>query len=114
DFAYAPSPMVEASFLENGVPPQKMLPTSYGWEPERLRNPARALSEIDGLTVLFVGLMCVRKGTHLLLDAWARSGVKGRLVFAGPIDPEIPELCAEHLNRPDVVQLGYVKGIEGV
>jgi glycosyltransferase involved in cell wall biosynthesis len=114
DFTYAPSPMVEESFRENGVPPEKVLPTSYGWEPERLRNPARTLPEIDGLTVLFVGLLCVRKGAHLVLDAWAKAGVKGRLALAGPVAPEIPKLCADHLNRPDVVQLGYVKAIEGV
>jgi len=114
DFAYAPSPMVEASFLENGVPREKTLATSYGWDPQRLFRGADMLPEIEGLTVLFVGLICVRKGAHLLLDAWARSGVKGRLVLAGPMDDEIARYCPDLLNRPDVVLLGFVKGIQGV
>ncbi len=114
DFVYAPSPMVEASFRENGVPPEKTLAVSYGWDPQRLRSPVRTLPEIDGLTVLFAGLICVRKGAHLLLDAWARSGVKGQLLLAGPMDDEIATRFADLLNRPDVVQLGFVKGIEGV
>jgi glycosyltransferase involved in cell wall biosynthesis len=114
DYAFAPSPRVEESFRENGVPEAKILGCSYGWDPDRLQGTTRALPESDGLTVLFVGLQCVRKGIHLLFDAWARSGVKGRLVLAGPEAEEITTLCADHLNRPDVVRLGYVRGIEAV
>src|SRR5207244_5557082 len=114
DFVFSPSPLVAQSLEENGVPAAKVLPTSYGWDPGRLRGAPPTLPAADGLTVLFVGTLCVRKGAHLLLDAWARSGVKGRLVFAGEPDQDITTRCADLLVRPDVVRLGYVNPIEGV
>ena len=55
------------------------------------------------MTVLFVGLACVRKGIHLLLKAWARAKLKGRLVLAGDIDSRGRQRCAEQLNRSDVM-----------
>jgi glycosyltransferase involved in cell wall biosynthesis len=114
DFVYAPSPMVEASFHDNSVPPEKTLSTSYGWDPQRFRGDQGTLPQNDGFTVVFVGLVCVRKGAHLLLDAWARAGVRGRLILAGPIDQEIEKHFADLLNRPDVVSPGFVKAIEPV
>jgi glycosyltransferase involved in cell wall biosynthesis len=114
DFVFSPSPMVAQSLEENGVPAAKVLPTSYGWDPGRLRGSPPTLPSADGFTLLFVGTLCVRKGVHLLLDAWAHSGVKGRLVFAGEPDQEISTRCADLLARPDVMRLGYVNPIEGV
>jgi glycosyltransferase involved in cell wall biosynthesis len=114
DFVFSPSPLVARSLEENGVPAAKVLPTSYGWDPGRLRGSPPALPPAEGLTVLFVGTLCVRKGVHLLLDAWAGAGVKGRLVFAGEPEQDIATHSAALLSRPDVVRLGYVNPIEGV
>ncbi len=114
DFVFSPSPRVAQSLEENGVPTAKILPTSYGWDPGRLQGTSPTLPAVDGLTVLFVGTLCVRKGVHLLLEAWARSGIQGRLVFAGEPDQDITTLCADLLSRPDIVRLGYIPAIEGV
>jgi glycosyltransferase involved in cell wall biosynthesis len=107
DFVFAPSPMVERSLRAAGVPEGKVLPTSYGWSPERLRPAPSAASERPTV-VLFVGTACIRKGTHLLLDAWARAGAKGRLEVCGTVSPEILQVGAEHLRRGDVVLRGHV------
>lgn len=114
DFIFAPSPLVADSLVEEGVDPTKVIATSYGWDPARFGGSARALEPIDGMTVLFVGLICVRKGAHLLLKAWRASGVKGRLVLAGKMTDEIATHCAEDLNRDDVIHLGHVGDIASV
>jgi glycosyltransferase involved in cell wall biosynthesis len=114
DAVFAPSPLVKQFLLDEGVPAGKILSTSYGWSPQRLRGTTRALPPSDGITVLFVGLACIRKGAHLLLDAWARARLPGRLVIAGKIDPDIATLCADHLRRPDVVRLGHVADVGAV
>jgi glycosyltransferase involved in cell wall biosynthesis len=111
DCIICPSPMVEASLLENGIPARKLLRASYGWDPGRLSAFKKQLKPIDGVTVLFVGSICVRKGVHLLLDYWARSGVKGRLVLAGRMEEVIKKKCARLLNRDDIVVLDYVADV---
>ena len=105
DYVFCPSAFVRQSMIEAGVSEDKLLPASYGWEPRRFTGEHRFLPPVDGMTVLFVGLVCVRKGVHLLLRAWAKAGIKGRLVLAGAIYPEIAEGCADELNRPDVLHV---------
>jgi glycosyltransferase involved in cell wall biosynthesis len=109
DYAFAPNLLVEHSLREAGVSPARVLRTSYGWSPKRLSGASRALEPVDGATFLFVGAASIRKGAHLLLKYWARSGIRGRLVLAGRIDQEIETLCREELGRSDVVAPGFVR-----
>lgn len=111
DHIFCPSPLVEASLVENGVPAHKMLETTYGWDPARLSGSSKRFPSGNGVTAIFVGAICVRKGAHLLLDYWARSGVKGRLVLAGEMEPIIKERCADLLSRSDVTVLDYFQDI---
>ncbi len=111
DFIFCPSPEVKKSFQEAGVPEQKLVSTSYGWSPQRFPTiPSEKLLQ-ETVTVLFVGRVCVRKGAHLLLRAWERAGVKGRLMLCGGLEPAIAETCGELLARSDVVHLEYNKDI---
>ena len=111
DYIFTPSPLVEASLLEHKIPSDKLLKATYGWDPARLLGSGKLLPPIDGITGVFVGAICVRKGAHLLLDYWARSGVKGRLVLAGELEPVIKEKCASLLARDDVIVLDYFRDI---
>lgn len=111
DFIFCPNAMVEASLLRSGLPASKLVSTSYGWDPQRFSGTNRLLPPCDGITAVFAGSICVRKGCHLLLDYWARSNVRGRLVLAGALETAIKEQCAALLARPDVVVLDYVDDI---
>lgn len=111
DHIFCPSPLVEASLQENGVPSHKLLETTYGWDPTRFSGSSKRIPSDDGITAIFVGAICVRKGAHLLLDYWARSGVKGRLVLAGEMEPVIKERCDDLLSRSDVTVLDYFQDI---
>ena len=114
DFVFAPNPFVVQSLLESGVAEKKILPVSYGWDPDRMEGTGRFMEKEEGLTVLFVGRLCVRKGIHLLLEAWKRANIKGRLLFAGAVPTDVAELLAEPLARPDVVRLGHTLDIGSV
>jgi glycosyltransferase involved in cell wall biosynthesis len=111
DFIFCPSPEVKQSFQEAGIPENKLILTSYGWSPERFPNIPLEKPQRDTVTVLFVGRVCVRKGAHLLLRAWERAGVKGRLMLCGWLEPVIAETCASILKRSDVIHVEYNKDI---
>jgi glycosyltransferase involved in cell wall biosynthesis len=107
DFVFSPSPAVTTSLREGGIPERKILTCSYGWDPERFHTTRRALPPVAGVTVLFVGRIGARKGAHLLLRAWSRAGVAGRLVLVGEVEPLIAAHCASLLARADVVHCEY-------
>jgi glycosyltransferase involved in cell wall biosynthesis len=105
DFVFCPSPEVTKSMLAVGVPEIKLIPASFGWSPDRFADTAMKLKESrpDSLTVLFAGTVCVRKGAHILLRAWDKANINGRLFLCGKLDPEIRESCGTILDRKDVV-----------
>lgn len=114
DFATAPSPFVARSLVEAGIRPEQILRTSYGWSPERLAG-AIGLSRPDRVPVFaYVGLGIVRKGLNLLLEAWEKAGINGKLLIAGNVRDEIRNVCARQLARPDVQELGYVQDVARV
>ena len=101
----------ERSLIDNGAPESKVRPVSFGWDPDRFRGHSRALEPIDGPTFVFVGSICVRKGAHLILRYWAASGIKGRLVMVGNVEPAIEQVCSEYLRRDDVLVIKYTRDI---
>lgn len=108
DFVFCPSPEVKASFLEAGFPEQKLILTSYGWSKHRLKIASTELNfpkyqeKEEGFTLLFMGYVCVRKGAHLLMDYFVKSGIEGRLILCGNIEDAILESCGEYLNHPNI------------
>jgi len=114
DHVFSPSPQVTRSLLAQGVDAHKLLETSYGWDPDRIARGGTQPRRDGGVTVAFAGNLCIRKGTHLLLESWARAGIQGRLLLAGTIEPEIARICAAHLARSDVQSLGHVRDIGAV
>lgn len=107
NYIFSPSQAVTDSLLALKIPQHKILPCSYGWDPGRFKGTTRALPAIDGVTVLFVGSVGMRKGAHLLLRAWSKAGIRGRLVLLGTMEPQIARYCAEELRRSDVIHLPY-------
>ena len=107
DFIFSPSPAVTKSLLDCGIAESRILECTYGWEPQRFVSTSRAFPKIDGCTVLFVGSIGIRKGTHLLLDAWRKSRIKGRLVLMGRLEPSIAKHCGALLQDSSVIHLNF-------
>lgn len=109
---FAPSPMVAKSLEEVGIGPERILRSSYGWDPGRIGAGRRQARERGGAVVfVFVGLGCVRKGLHLLLDAWARKRFSAKLRIVGSVTEEIEKLHGETLRRSDVELTGFVPDV---
>lgn len=110
DAVFSPSPMVAASLADYDMDMRKIIPASYGWEPDRF--PDRVRERRTGKPVfLFVGHICIRKGVHILLQAWERASVAGRLVLVGSMDPIIRKTYGRILARDDVEVISFTKDI---
>ena len=107
DFLFCPSPTVVKSFQEAGVSEEKLILTTEGWSPERFPNYQSQKPPSEEVNVLFLGFACVRKGVHLLLQAWERAGIKGSLTIFGKLEPAIAQTCSHLLKRSDVVHFDY-------
>ena len=107
DFIFSPSPAVSESLRQCGIPDAKILACSYGWDPGRFGSSTKRLPAAEGVTILFVGSIGMRKGAHLLLRAWSKSGIVGRLVLLGGMEPTIAHRCRVELGRPDVMHIPY-------
>lgn len=114
DAIFCPNPFVRGSLMDYGVPQSRCLETSYGWNADRLAKSGDRIPPTGQFTVAFVGTINVRKGAPVLLEAWVRSGIDGRLLLAGATQPEIERRYVEVLRREDVVRLGYVADIGSV
>ena len=112
DFVFSPSPLVSQSLLENGVSPESILLTSYGLRKcEILDNITRNYEDNYYITAIFVGTICVRKGAHILLEAWSQAGIHGRLILVGSIDDNIKELVSSHLSE-NVLHIPHVDDLK--
>ncbi len=111
DSVFCPSPMVELSMIENGVTESKLLPTSYGWSPERFPDSDLPLTVKPRPVFLFAGTICLRKGVPLLLEAWHRANLNAELVLCGSIAPEIRDHCPLLLQGKNITHVPYTRDI---
>jgi glycosyltransferase involved in cell wall biosynthesis len=86
DYVFASNPCAEDSHIEAGVNRERILQSSFGWEPARFVGKA-APERDTAFRALFVGTACVRKGIPELIEAWAKSGVQGELLIVGGVEP---------------------------
>jgi len=114
DFVTAPNSFVAQSLEDAGVPRERVLDTFYGFSPTRLKKAIDVDRRGHPPVFAYVGHGIVRKGLDVLLDAWVKARINGRLLIAGPIDDELQADYAEVLARPDVEALGHVKDVAAV
>jgi glycosyltransferase involved in cell wall biosynthesis len=111
DIIFCSNKFSEQSLADSGVPEEKIRGVSFGWDPERFAGNSQAIERAAGPTFLFVGYICIRKGAHLLLKYWANSGIRGRLVLVGDIEPGLENFCKEYIDRDDVKVVRFTRDI---
>jgi glycosyltransferase involved in cell wall biosynthesis len=114
DYIFCPSPEVKQSFLEIGIPEQRLISSSYGWSPARFKDLPISRNASEPFTVLFVGSISVRKGAHVLLRSWQKAEVSGKLILCGTIEAAIAQSCADILVRSDVQHIPFTSDLSGI
>lgn len=99
------STFATSTMVEEGFPVERVATVLLGAPPRSALEPAAEPVAARGeFTVLFAGTVCVRKGGHVLLEAWERARLPGcRLLLAGhnSLPPRL-------VSRPGVELLGPV------
>jgi glycosyltransferase involved in cell wall biosynthesis len=111
DAIFCPSPMVRKSMLENGVPEGKLLSSSYGWAPERFPSIAAPPRDNTEPIFLFTGTLCMRKGVLLLLEAWKRARISGKLVLCGGVYHDVQAAMEQYLGAGNIEHIAYTRDI---
>jgi glycosyltransferase involved in cell wall biosynthesis len=85
DIVTVPSSFVKMSLISAGIPEEKIRKIPYGCN-LKCNDFQDVTPNVQGnLKILFVGSLCVRKGLHILLDAFSRLDVHAKeLVLVGP------------------------------
>jgi glycosyltransferase involved in cell wall biosynthesis len=112
DVLLVPSGFAERTFLDRGVPAEKLVLHRYGFDPTQFHAPAETFDRVDGgLRALFVGSCEPRKGLHYALEAWiaSRAAEMGRFVICGSFVPGYREALGPRLEHPSVVTRGFVR-----
>ncbi len=87
DYIMVCSGYVERSFLSAGVPKEKLLRTTLGFDPTRFQ---RGEKTDNVFRVVAAGILCLRKGTHYLLEGFKRANIpNSELLFVGDPQPDI-------------------------
>lgn len=109
DFVFSPSGEVTKSLLDANVPDGKIIRSSYGLGSNHILSPEETdrRKHRTELKAIFVGRIGVRKGVHLLLEYWAKAGVKGKLKLIGGIEPSARHLVEPYLKRDDIEHMPF-------
>ncbi len=110
DYLLCPSDFVVRTFIDQGVPGEKLIRHQYGYDEKTYYPELQGVrEERQGLTMLFAGDCAVRKGLHFALEAWLRSPAHrdGTFLIAGTFLPSYAEKLRPMLSHPSVHVLGF-------
>lgn len=116
DYVFSPSREVTKSLLRAAVPSEKIIQSSYGLSQSDILSPQDIGNRANhrDLTAIFVGRIGIRKGVHLLLEYWAKAGVKGKLKLVGSIEPSARHLIEPYLSRHDIEHVPFTNDLKSV
>lgn len=117
DYICSPGMGVDASLLEWGIKPERVIRTSFGWDPKRFApepgQSAPSRSTDKRVTALFVGQLSIRKGIHLALDAWKAAGVEGQFILVGRVEPDFRPILEASLGQNGITHHQFTPDIAG-
>jgi glycosyltransferase involved in cell wall biosynthesis len=109
DKLLCPSDFVVQTFLDQGIPKEKLVRHIYGYDEKRFYPDDKPREPRRGLTMLSVGVVAVRKGQHYALEAWLKSPASkaGTFMIAGEVLPDYRKVLGPMLKHPSVKVLGH-------
>jgi glycosyltransferase involved in cell wall biosynthesis len=108
DFISIPSLFVKRTFLERGIPKDKLIHIPYGVDLHSFRQVSK---EDNVFRVIFAGAMTLQKGVHYLLQAFAELNLpNAELWLLGSLTPEIKPFFERYAGH--YRYLGHIPQVE--
>ena len=105
DYISVPTDFVKNTFTDKGIAPSKILVNPYGVNLDKFAKKAKL---DDTFRVVFVGQASIRKGFHLLLDAFSQLDLpNSELLHVGLMTQEIQRFFSG-LNQSKITFAGHV------
>lgn len=104
DYIVTPSSFARASFIKHGVPAEKMIVVPCGVDTQFFRVENKL--EPAKFTVIFVGLLSVRKGVHHLLEAWQKLALpesEAQLILVGSLQKDLYQILPNYKLASNVI-----------
>ena len=116
DFILSPDDPVDKSLLDIGIPEERIVKITTGWDSEFFGQTEYASAPANGgrPQVLFVGEVGIRKGIPQLLKAWEAAKVDADLILAGPVTPEVSQLVEQAVRNGNVSAVGFTKDVRAL
>jgi len=97
DYIAIPSNFAKKTFLEKGIPEEKLIYVPYGVDLSEFRQVEK---QDDVFRVVFAGGMNLRKGVHYLLQGFSELNLpNSELVFLGTVNDEIKPFFRKYSVR---------------
>jgi glycosyltransferase involved in cell wall biosynthesis len=114
DHLFVGSAYSKETYVEAGLPTDRIWVVPYGFEPTIFAPAAHAQVDVDGgLRVLFCGQLTPRKGIHRLVAAFERAAPpKATLRLVGPVDPVVAHDVRRWAEVPGIEVIGEVPKLE--
>lgn len=105
------SDAVRSTFIDQGIPPEKLALHAYGYDDSKFTppDPAPPVRPTRPFTACFLGSLEPRKGLHVALEAWRRSRVAdhgARLIVRGRPHPGYLDTIGPALREQAGVDIG--------
>jgi len=94
DYISIPSSFVKRTFLDKGIPEDKLLCIPYGVDLSRFQQVSRG---DNVFRIVFAGTICLRKGVQYLLKAFSELNLPdSELVFMGTVSEDIKGILKQY------------------
>ncbi len=115
DLIFSSNAQVDQSLLDAGVAPERILPTTFGWNADRFAGTQPRAKPEAGRPIIIgnLGTLSIGKGICDLLDAWSKVSTNAELHLAGPVDWSVEQRLKDAAAAdPRIKPVGYIDNIE--
>ncbi|MFZ6016083.1 MAG: glycosyltransferase [Nitrospirota bacterium] len=110
DYVFVPSEFAKETFLQYGFPEDKLMMISRGVNVNYYKPTSEKRD--NTFRVIFVGMLCIRKGVQYLLEAWKSLNLKNaELLLVGSVHDEIKPILNNYTDLQNIKIMGFVEDL---